>query len=83
VTIKFSFNFSTWQNIILYIFLKFSLQYAINFEFCQNMQKYVITFKYVEICKKKKFTISFKLWWFMKITDKNPKILKGKKYAIA
>jgi hypothetical protein len=40
VTIKFIFNFSTRQNIILYIFFKFSLQYAINFEFCQNMQKY-------------------------------------------
>jgi hypothetical protein len=50
---KFIFNFSNRKNIILYIFFKFSLQYAINFEFCQNMQKYAITSKYSEICKKK------------------------------
>jgi len=52
VPIKFSFNFSTRQNIILYIFFEFSFQDAIHFEFCQNMQKYAITFKYAEICKK-------------------------------
>lgn len=51
-----------------FFFFKFSLQYAINFEFCQTMNKYVIIIKY---------EVSFKLLWFVTITEQNMKRKKA------
>jgi len=56
----------------LYYVIRYNIQYAIHFELRQNMQKYA----------KNKIAIIFKLLEFVKITDKNPKNLKRKKYAI-
>jgi hypothetical protein len=40
--------------------------------------------KYTKICKKMSLLVSnYDEWWFVDITDKNPKILKGKKHTIA
>jgi hypothetical protein len=55
------------------------MQYILNFvKICKNMQQSLNMQKYA----KKNSTISFKLWWFVEIIDKNPKILKGKKFVI-
>lgn len=76
-TVQFIFNFPTCQYIISFFKI---LALICNIFWTLQKEKYTITIKYAEI-RKKNFIIGFKLWCYVEITDKIPKVLKEKKYA--
>lgn len=80
MSIKFTFQFFTYRNIILYILIFnfcFNIQHILNFiEICTHTYTYAITVNYA----KQIFDISLKLLLIVMIAEKNSKCNKKKIY---